>query len=86
MERSHFLARGRAGSRSSSGSHTLSEGEEATHVLVDIRVLGVGDDGDDAQNLEFEGVDEAEEDKETAGEEEEEEDSEEEDEKVNTQS
>ena len=67
MEQEQFLA---CESQSSSGSHTLSEGEDVmTTMVLDIKVSGV--DGDDGRN--------SEDDKETPGDEDSDED---EDEKV----
>lgn len=87
MEQPRFLACVSDDSRSSSGSHTLSEGEEEVTSVLHGKVSGDGDD--DGHSSDFESVNEAEDDmnaeyekkKKTAGDEESEED---EDEKVNT--
>ncbi|XP_044029449.1 microtubule-associated serine/threonine-protein kinase 3 isoform X5 [Siniperca chuatsi] len=82
MEEKNVLACGSSESQSSSGSNTLSEGEEIT-ALLDVNVSG---DGDDGHNSDFESVNEIEEetnteyDKETPGDEES--DEEDEDEKL----
>ncbi|XP_032394798.1 microtubule-associated serine/threonine-protein kinase 4 isoform X5 [Etheostoma spectabile] len=74
MEQKHYLSCGN--DSSSSGSNTLSEGEEMTPVpVLDRKVSG---DGDDGHNSDFESVNEAEDDEETPREEE----SEDEDEKL----
>lgn len=45
MEQKHVLACGSGESESSSGSHTLSEGEEIkTRAMLDSKVSGDGDD------------------------------------------
>lgn len=66
MEQERFLACGE--SQSSSGSHTLSEGEEEITAVMDVNAPGDGEDGHNSTEVE----------------EEEEEESEDEDEKVNT--
>lgn len=82
MEQEHFLASGSGESLSSSGSHTLSEGEETTAVLLDIKVSA---DGDDCHNSDCESVNEAEDDRNTEDDKETVEDEDcDEDEKVNT--
>ncbi|XP_045923581.1 microtubule-associated serine/threonine-protein kinase 3 isoform X2 [Micropterus dolomieu] len=58
MEEKHFLARGSSESQSS-GSNTLSEGEEMTAGLD----VGVSGDGDDGHNSDLESVSEIEEDR-----------------------
>lgn len=84
MEKKEFVVSESGESQSSSGSQTLSEGEEMTAAL-DIKVYG---DGEDRLSLHFENVNEVEDgrnvesDKETPGDGEEEEG--EEDEKVNS--
>ncbi|XP_044188832.1 microtubule-associated serine/threonine-protein kinase 2 isoform X1 [Thunnus albacares] len=59
MEQEHFLASGSGDSLSSSGSNTLSEGEEMTAVL-DIKVSA---DGDDGRNSDSESMNAAEDDR-----------------------
>lgn len=86
MEKKEFVVSESGGSQSSSGSQTLSEGEEMTAAL-DIKVYG---DGEDRLSLHFENVNEVEDgrnvesDKETPGDGEEDEEEGEEDEKVNS--
>lgn len=86
MEKKDFVVCQSGESQSSSGSQTMSEGEEMTAALG-IKVYG---DGEDRLSLHFENVDEVEDgrnlesDKETPGDGEEDEEEGEEDEKVNT--
>lgn len=77
MEQGQFLASGSGQSSSSSGSHTLSEGEDTSTAALDIKVYLGEDDGN---SLEFESVNDAEDagnaryDKETLDDEDDEED------------
>ncbi len=77
MEQQRFAVRGSSESRSSSGSHTLSEGDEEVTAVLQIKV-SCGN-GDDSHSSDFESVNEVEDDKKRAEDEDSEED---EDEKV----
>ncbi len=59
MEQKRFLVGGSGDSLSSSGSRTLSEGEEDVTAVLGIEVSGDGDgdgDGDDGRNSDLESV------------------------------